>query len=154
MRRIPTATKPQRAPRTVARPLDTQGFSIISVCCSPDGRWIAGDARPNALLLWDAVTLELNGVKRLRDGLRVFGFSPNGSLLVMAGWPDSHARLTRVPSLEPAADLPLIPAGAPPNRYGIQRTSTMLTSVSFTFDGRYLAGGCWDTHVKLWDLAD
>jgi WD40 repeat protein len=116
------------------------GNGVTAMVFSPDGARLATTSYLEcSVRLWNVADGELQStLPRTALGMRALGFSPDGTLLAMAG-ADGAAVLWDV-------------AGA--RELGsVRANERSLQSVAFLGDGRLLATGGTDGYVRLWDIA-
>ncbi len=125
--------------RTTFRAAD-RGNSVTALAFSADSALLATTSYLEcSVRLWNVADGELRGtLTRTALGARALAFSPDGTLLAMAG-ADGTAVLWGVAE---ARELGSVRA----NERGLQ-------SIAFSGDGRVLATGGTDGYVRLWDVA-
>jgi WD40 repeat protein len=118
----------------------SQGNAVAMLALSADGALIATASYPEReVRLWNVTDGELRtALPKTALGVRALAFSPDGTLLAIAG-EDGTAVLWGV---NEARELGSVRA----NERGLQ-------SIAFSNDGRVLATGGTDGYVRLWDVA-
>ncbi|HKB35984.1 MAG TPA: sigma factor-like helix-turn-helix DNA-binding protein, partial [Gemmataceae bacterium] len=115
---------------------------VRAIAYAPDGKTFAAGAYQGAPVIADAITGKVlrrcQGKAELTD---LVAFSPDGKLLVGAGWDETTLRVW-----DPLTGKELPPLGTLPNNGGAK-------CLAFSPDGKLLATGGMDQVVRLWDVA-
>jgi len=129
--------------------INPDGTSTTAVAYSPDGKWLAATDETGRLLLLDTGTWQprLN-LQAHQEGAWALAYSPDGRLIA-TGSDDHTARLWN------AADGALLhtlgtPDCASQESCG-QGHTDKVQAVAFSPDGKLLATGGDDDHIKVWD---
>jgi hypothetical protein len=134
--------------QALGKPLLGHEDGVSSVCYSPDGRILAGGSNDSIVLLWDASTGKPRGKISLPprrsefciefgdESVTCVDISSNGTVAI--GSTDNVIHLWDASTGEFLCE----PLGG---------HRSIVTSVSFSPDGRTLASGSNDSTVRLWD---
>jgi WD40 repeat protein len=90
-----------------------------------------------AVVLWDVPSGEMVRTFPLTDNAIRLAFSPDGNILATSGGNENEIRLWDVESGRLLDALP---------------HNDQLFSVAFSPDGRWVAAGCYDGNIYLWEL--
>lgn len=139
--------------------------TIYSVAISPDGKMAATASLDRAVIIWDLasgnVLKKIEGQQGHNGQVLTVAFSPQGDFLASGG-ADNQARLWDVPMpwLDPLAGtvgtIPLVreaarqAANKGPRSFG---HALMVNSVAFDPSGKFLATGCHDGNLRIWEVA-
>lgn len=129
---------------------------VTAVTFSPDGRWLVTTSRDMTARLWNVVNLTsppqiLTG---LEDIVTAMAFSPDGLWLAIASH-DSNTfdRSTQYTHSYGIARLWKMADPAAPPRI-LTGHDNVVTAVTFSPDGRWLATASRDNTAQLWNIAD
>jgi len=121
----------------------------IPLALSPDGKQLAAIRRQNAetIILFATKTgkeiAELPGLTSYPVAVR---FSPDGKLLAVAGRREEFVRVWDIEQRKVVMTLNNADATDQGRRYDVQ-------DIAFTGDDRFVATGCWDHDVRIFELA-
>ncbi|MGD8455584.1 MAG: WD40 repeat domain-containing protein [Anaerolineales bacterium] len=122
--------------------VDSLGYSgesdIHDLAFSPDGRLIAAVGRTPVVQLWDVASGELVNTFRLRYPAMGVAFSPDGTTLASTGGEEHAVRLWDIASGKLLHTLP---------------HEDQLMRVAFSPDRKFLAAGCHDSQIYLWEIS-
>ncbi len=128
------------------RILEGEGRWINQLAFHPDANLLSGADAECKYITWDWTTgqrVTEFAVPEYTNGARCIDFSPDGRLMVTAGWADSAPELSTV-QLWDTATHALVHDLAGPAR--------CVDSVDFSPDGVWVAGGSRDGELYLWDV--
>ena len=114
---------------------------------SPDGKTLAAPIISNGVLLYDIASRKIRATLNVpaKEGTTCAAFSPDGKFVAVG---DGSGRV----HVRPAAGRGRAPL-PPMIHAGDDRYPKMVTSVSYSRDGKILASTAHDWHVNLWDAA-
>jgi WD40 repeat protein len=119
------------------------GWVSSSVVFSPDGRRIALREYSGTCRIWDAATGDLmmvfHGPKPYVKPTGGMAFSPDGRLMAFSGGVDKTVKVWDVIKGEEVATL--------------KGHSSLVCSVAFSPDGRFVVAGGSDPNIKVWEWA-
>jgi len=143
-------------------PLSGHNGAILATAYSHDGHWLATTGRDDTVRLWDVsglldqntnVESIINTVHILRgheDDIMTLDFGPDNRWLA-TGCADGSIRLWDVaPLLQNGADSQSQIAES----VTLDGHEDVVTTVTFSPDGRWLVSGSWDATIKLWNVAE
>jgi WD40 repeat protein len=117
------------------------GGTVVGVAASPDGRRVGAVVRTGAVRVWDAATgaevARLQVSPQLAGGL---AFAPGGERLAVTG--------AKEPGRDGSVTLFDLPTGA---AHTLPAHDRLVSDVTFSPDGRWLATAGWDQVAKVWD---
>lgn len=123
---------------------------IRSACFSPDGQLVATGSEDRKIRVWDVASRSIRHVfEGHKNEIYSLAFSPDGRLL-FSGSGDSSVRIWEMENNSCktvlSIDDQLIGDNGQPVDAGV-------TSVALSPDGRILAAGSLDNHIRIWDAS-
>jgi len=137
---------------------DSGGRLVSVIRFTPDGRWLVGGGGkfggpPACVLVWDVASRKLRHQRETKkDMVCALEILPDGKSAAWSSWFDDEVRVWTLPGLKSLKTLPLIPPDSPALGGDDPDATTVAGALAASPDGKWLAAGCWDLRVKLWEL--